>query len=83
MIDSFHLKDTMKVACSLLLLLLVGCDQFHPTPATQTYLPPRYQVVAVGTEADHAWKLDTQTGDMWLCVWPPLQQPLCHKAKME
>jgi hypothetical protein len=74
----------MKTVLPLLLLLMAGCDQFHPAPTAQTYAPPKYQIIAVAGENQSVWKLDTQTGDVWQCVSPPFQQqPLCYKAKMQ
>ncbi len=54
----------MKACLVIFLILLAGCDKVsQATPSTST---ARFQAIPVGE--DHAWKLDTQTGDMWLCV---------------
>lgn len=66
----------MKTALVILCLILTGCDQLKPTPTFA-----RYQLVGDSNASGHAWKIDTVTGEVWLCAIGGTGSVACHPAE--
>ena len=63
----------MKIVFLILCIALAGCDQFrNSTP------PAKYQLVS--DTSGHVWKMDTVTGDVWMCAFGGNGQIACHRA---
>ena len=59
----------MKITLAVICLVLSGCDQLKPTsPAFPNPNIGRYQVIGDANSNGHAWKLDTATGELWMCA---------------
>lgn len=64
----------MKTVLVFLCLILVGCDQLKPSPSA------RYQLVSDANPNGQVWRIDTTTGEVWLCAVGSAGAIACHPA---
>lgn len=64
----------MKIMLVVLCLVLAGCDQLKPVSTTAPAV--RYQLVS--DTVGHVWKIDTVSGEVWLCGLGGAGDVACH-----
>ena len=62
----------MKIMLAMLCLVVAGCDQLKPSA--------RFQLV--GDSSGRAWKIDTTSGEVWICYAASIN-PTEKKASAE